>query len=51
MVNFIDYYVDDSSTKQNTFFPGTNSKVINWDNKISVIANISFYYPGIMKKK
>jgi 2-polyprenyl-3-methyl-5-hydroxy-6-metoxy-1,4-benzoquinol methylase len=30
---FIDYYVDDSPTKLNTFFPGTNVKVINWKNK------------------
>jgi len=30
---FIDYYIDDSQTKQNTYFPGTDSKVINWNHK------------------
>jgi hypothetical protein len=29
----IDYYVDDSITKLNKYFPGTNAKVINWKNK------------------
>jgi len=29
----IDHYIDDSATKLNTFFPGTNVKVINWKNK------------------
>ncbi len=29
----IDHYIDDSHTKLNTFFPGTNVKVINWKNK------------------
>jgi SAM-dependent methyltransferase len=33
MENLIDNYIDDSSTKQNTYFPGTNVKVINWTNK------------------
>jgi 2-polyprenyl-3-methyl-5-hydroxy-6-metoxy-1,4-benzoquinol methylase len=30
---FINYYIDDSQTKQNTYFPGTNSKVISWKHK------------------
>lgn len=33
ITKFIDYYIDDSPTKLDTFFPGTNSKVINWKNK------------------
>ena len=32
---YIDHYIDDSETKLNTYFPGTNVKVINWkDNNI-----------------
>ena len=29
----IRFYIDDSKTKQNCYFPGTSSKVINWKNK------------------
>ena len=30
---FIDHYIDDSVTKLNKYFPGTNAKVINWSNE------------------
>lgn len=30
---FIDHYIDDSATKLNKYFPGTNVKVIDWSNK------------------
>jgi uncharacterized protein YcgL (UPF0745 family) len=30
---FINYYIDDSQTKQKTYFPGTDKKVINWKHK------------------
>lgn len=37
----IDLYIDDSSTKLNKYFPGTNSKVINWKDKR--IANCKYF--------
>lgn len=33
ITKLIDFYIDDSPTKLNKYFPGTNSKVINWKNK------------------
>lgn len=33
LTKFIDHYIDDSTTKLDTFFPGTNVKVINWKNQ------------------
>ena len=33
LTKFIDHYIDDSATKLDTFFPGTNVKVINWKNQ------------------
>jgi 2-polyprenyl-3-methyl-5-hydroxy-6-metoxy-1,4-benzoquinol methylase len=33
ITNLIDHYIDDSQTKHNKYFPGTNIKVINWRNK------------------
>lgn len=33
LTKLIDFFIDDSPTKLNTYFPGTNSKVINWKDK------------------
>tara|TARA_Y100001936_G_scaffold209987_1_gene216498 strand:+ start:246 stop:1466 length:1221 start_codon:yes stop_codon:yes gene_type:complete len=38
---FVDHYVDDSATKLNTYFPGTDVKVINWRN--SNISNCKYF--------
>ena len=51
----VNFYVDDSNTKHNCFFPGTESKVIDWKNKNIINCNyfllLSWNYKEDMIKK